>query len=113
MSGGGPTSGGRMLLAILADDDATVGALRDLLSGKYGLDSYQTHRCRGSFPGCPLDRHGVPLWRELVILEAAVPDARADAVFRELHDTCIAGRNDGSMLLMARTRRLGLSAVSE
>jgi len=98
---------GRILLAILADDEANVGAARDLLSGKYELDSYQTHRCRGSFPGCPLDRRGVPLWREMVILEAAVPEGRAETIFQELHETCIAGRGDGSMLLMGRARRIG------
>ncbi len=113
MSADAPTTGGRMLLVILPDDDAIVGAARDLLSVKHGLDSYQTHRCRGSLPGCPLDRRGVPLWREMVILEAAVPDVRAEMIFRELHDTCITGRGDGAMLLLARTRRLGVASPQD
>ncbi len=101
---------GRMILVILADDDANVGALRDLLSEKHGVDSYLTHRCRGSFPGCPLDRRGVPLWREMIILEAAVPEAQAETVFQDVHTTCIAGRNDGSMLIMGQARRIGLAS---
>jgi len=105
-----PTTGvGRMITAILADDEKNLGNLRDLLSGRFALESYVTHRCRGSLPGCPLDRRGVPLWREMVILEAAVPEAQAEAVFEAIYETCLAGRQDGAMLLLGQARRIGLA----
>ncbi len=103
---------GRILTAILPADTGGAANVREAFLAA-GMTSFITHRTRGALPGCPVDAKGVPIWQEMVILEAVVPDTHAEELFRAAYDAGADGTSEGGMLLMGRARKASFLAIPE
>ena len=95
----------RLIVAMLPDVGGAAARIREAFDSA-GLLDFVVHRARGALPGCPVDRRGVPIWREMVVIEALVPESRATDAFELAYRLNIADQPDGGMLLMGRPVRM-------
>ena len=99
------------LCAMVPAEGGAAGRIQDALA-QFGLPAVAIHRARGALPGCPLDRRGIPIWQEMLILEAVVPAEQAEAAFRTAFDAGGIGIPESGVLLMGRLSRASRYAIS-
>ena len=105
-------SSARTITVILPVESGGVAKLRNAFCSR-GIESFITHRTRGALPGCPVDAKGVPIWQEMIILEAVIPDDLAESIFRAVYETGIHANAEGGLLFMGKLGRAAFTSRTE
>ncbi len=102
----------RTITAILPAESGIVARFRNAFYS-IDVDSYITHRTRGALPGCPVDANGMPIWQEMIILEAVVPADHAESIFQTVYEAGVYTNAEAGLLFMGKLGKAAFPSEPE